>query len=537
VLQPVVTRPEGLPPPNRTLGDDVIDWCEEWLLQPDGPDAGDDWKFTDEQRLFVLHWYAVDDRGRWLYRNGVLRRMKGWGKDPVAAALSLNEFVGRCRFGGFDSNDEPVAIAHHASWVQIAAVSQDQTKTTMTLFPAMLSERAIREYDIEPGKELIYAHGARCRLEAVTSSPRSLEGPRATFVVRNETQHWLSSNDGHKMAAVIDRNAAKSRDGAARVLSITNAHNPTEDSIGQRDYEAYVKMVTGKSRVTGILYDCTEAPAETNLYDDASLAAGLRAARGDSTWLDVERLIGEIRDPRTAASDSRRFYLNQIQAAEDAWVTPQEWDLCAEPGALIVPGADIGDELALGFDGSKSDDHSALVGCRIPDGHLFTLGIWDPEETGGEVPTADVDRHVRMAMEGYPVVAFFSDVQEWESYVDKWEAEYGQKMFVHATGKRPIAWDMRGRTREGTAAAESFHDAIIERALTHEGKQRSSWYIYNTRRRPNAYGVSFGKEHRESKRKVDWTSAAMLARLARQQYLQLPPEKRRKRKTGKAMFA
>lgn len=32
--------------------------------------------------------------------------------------------------------------------------------------------------------------GAR-RIEAVTSSPRALEGGRPTFTVANETQHWV----------------------------------------------------------------------------------------------------------------------------------------------------------------------------------------------------------------------------------------------------------------------------------------------------------------------------------------------------------
>ena len=58
--------------------------------------------------------------------------------------------------------------------------------------------------------ELIRAHRGRCRLEAVTSSYRALEGGRSTFVILNETHHWLSNNEGHAMLAVIDRNATKS---------------------------------------------------------------------------------------------------------------------------------------------------------------------------------------------------------------------------------------------------------------------------------------------------------------------------------------
>jgi hypothetical protein len=54
-------------------------WAFETLLQPDGPEAGEPWRFTDEQYRFLLWWYAIDESGRFIYRRGVLRRLKGWG--------------------------------------------------------------------------------------------------------------------------------------------------------------------------------------------------------------------------------------------------------------------------------------------------------------------------------------------------------------------------------------------------------------------------------------------------------------------------
>jgi hypothetical protein len=43
---------------------------------------------TLEQARFILWWYSVDENGRYSHRNGVFRRMKGHGKDPLAAALA-----------------------------------------------------------------------------------------------------------------------------------------------------------------------------------------------------------------------------------------------------------------------------------------------------------------------------------------------------------------------------------------------------------------------------------------------------------------
>lgn len=61
--------------PERTLGWQIMDWIEANLL-------GDDeepFKLTWEQTRFLLWWYAVDHRGVFVYRDGVLQRLKGWG--------------------------------------------------------------------------------------------------------------------------------------------------------------------------------------------------------------------------------------------------------------------------------------------------------------------------------------------------------------------------------------------------------------------------------------------------------------------------
>ena len=515
--------PTGLP--KLTLGWQALGWCSKWLLQPDGDNAGKPWKFTDEQARFVLWWYAIDEQGRFIYTYGMLRRMKGWGKDPVGAALCCIEFVGPCRFSHFNRKGEPVAKTVYSAWIQTAAVAKEQTRNTMTLFPGMMSKPLIAQHGIDIGKEIIYAYKGRCRIEAVTSSPRALEGGRPTFVLKNETHHWIQSNEGHEMASVIARNAAKT---GARVLAISNAHSPGEDSDAERDYDTYVKIESGESRATGVMYDSLEAPPQTDLADPESLRRALVGCRGDSYWVDPERLMQEIYNPKNKVSDSRRFYLNQINAHEDSWCAPVDWMAIAAPEKRVLKR----EQIALGFDGSKSDDHTALVGSRISDGHLFTLGLWRPVPRSGiEVPRLEVDGTVRKAFEDYDVVAFYADVREWESYLDLWEQDFGDDLCAKSHPNHPIQWDMRQRARDTTLAVEAFLDAILERIeISHSGKPSISQYVYNARRRPNNYGVTVGKESPMSAKKIDWMIAAMLSRKARQDYLALPPEKQRRKR-------
>lgn len=332
------------------------------------------------------------------------------------------------------------------------------------------------------------------------------------------------------MERVIARNLAKSKDGAARALAITNAYEPGEDSVAQIVREAWEKMEAGGAVETGLLYDSLEAPPEARL--NAEEAPGvLEAVRGDATWLDIPRIVQEIMDIRNPASQSRRFYYNQIVATEDAWITPQQWDRLADRQEVAE-----GEQIALGFDGSLSDDHSALIGCRISDGYVFTLGVWDPERHGGEAPREQIDGTVRQAFEKYDVVAFFSDLHPWESYVDRWDQELGAGLCVAASSRHRIAWDMRTRQKEFTIeGCERLNNEITEATLKHDGNLMVRQHVHNARRRPNAWGTAFGKEHRESNRKIDSLAAIVLARLARRAYIALP-ERKKRRVRKKAVF-
>jgi hypothetical protein len=121
-----------------------------------------------------------------------------------------------------------------------------------------------------------------------------------------------------------------------------------------------------------------EAPPDVDLSDRDSLLAGLRVAHGPaSEWMDLDALVAEIWDPQNDPSDSRRYWLNQVVAASDAWLAPAEWGSCADATLSL---ADDG-SMTLGFDGSVREDSTALVACRIFDGYLEVLGCW--ENPGG----------------------------------------------------------------------------------------------------------------------------------------------------------
>lgn len=73
--------PDGYILPEFTLGWEVVKWIEDNLLadETDENDQPLPFQLTAEQLRFILHFYAIDEDGRFLYREFVLQRLKGWG--------------------------------------------------------------------------------------------------------------------------------------------------------------------------------------------------------------------------------------------------------------------------------------------------------------------------------------------------------------------------------------------------------------------------------------------------------------------------
>ena len=113
----------------------------------------------------------------------------GESRDPLLAVICLIELCGPSRFSHWDEDGRPVGKPHPAPWVQVAAVSREQTKNTMRMFPHIISDKMKAEYGLDIGIEFIRTAGGKGNLEAVTSNPRSLEGGRVTFCLCNETHH------------------------------------------------------------------------------------------------------------------------------------------------------------------------------------------------------------------------------------------------------------------------------------------------------------------------------------------------------------
>lgn len=507
--------PDGLPVgmPSEygipTLGWGVLAWAETFLAQPDGPAAGEPWKWTDTQARVVAWWYAVDQSGVWLFRRGQIVLPKGAGKSPLAAALACCELAAETVFDGFDASGEVVGRPHPSPHVQLAAVSQDQTDNTHTLVLAMLREGEAAY--VIPGLDigLTRVRTRAGKLEPVTASATSREGQRLTAAVLDEPHLWLPNNGGRRLAATIRRNLGKMN---GRSVETTNTWLPGEDSVAERTAED-AERALARGEFGGLMRYHPQAVI-TDLADEDAVRTALERLYRDAPWVNIDRVVEEIYDTSTDPADARRYYLNEVTTAADALLAAHEWDACRTDATLTD-----GDTITLGFDGALRDDATALVACRLADRLFVPLGIWErpagPDGKHWEVDRAAVDQTVRDAFARYQVVGMFADVEHWESYVDAWGEAFREHVLVRASSRHPIAWDMRGRLQQSTLANERLVQAVRDGAIRHTGDTALRRHALNARRRPNNWGISFGKDRRGSRRKVDGWAAALLADMAR----------------------
>jgi hypothetical protein len=406
---------------------------------------------TNEQARFVVRWYQVDRNGRFVFRRGASRRVKGWGKSPLLAAWAIGELVGPVLFDGWDADGLPVGKPWPTPWVQIAACSEDQTGNTYSAAYSMLADSpAVDDYRIDLGRTKAFLRDRPgCVIEPVTSSAGSREGQPITAAVLDETHLWLQSNGGKRLAAVLRRNLGK---GGGRSLESTNAFCPGERSVAEETHRAYAR---GEA---GLLYDALEAPWVEDLGNKRELRRALKVAYGDAKWVDLTRVIAEIQDPATDPADARRFYLNQLVAGEYAAVDPHRWAELAKPDLVVPDGARVG----LGFDGSIRNDATALIGCT-EDGHLFEVAVWERPvnaEPDWRIPRLEVESVVSAAFDRWDVGLMLCDPPKWQTEIERWAERWSEDVVVFFDTNQP---------RRMSGACDRFSTALAERSVTHDG--------------------------------------------------------------------
>lgn len=534
----------------RSLGWLALAWIEHLVVHGPGDVQGRSLRRDDPDGLpldreleqLTLDCYALDQRGRRLYDSVFFSRAKGRDKSGHAGRIGLFEALGPCRFAGWAKGGEvytdpwglgfehryepgdPMGKPITYPFLRCMATEENQTGNVYDVIYLNLTEGPLSQVPgIDPGvTKTILPDGGE--IVPSTSGSASKDGGKESWVDFDET-HLYDTPELRQMYATVRRNCGKRRAAEPWTLETSTMYQPGADSVAEASHKLAHQIRDGKIRLPRFLFDHRQAPDDVDLTDEDQVLAALREAYGEfADVMDMDRLLAEVWDPRNSPADSRRYWFNQVHEAADAWIAPHEWAARFAGDRIVADG----EAITLGFDGSRQrargvTDATALIACTVSDGHLFeplAQSVWEqptgPDGAEWEVPVLAVDAAVRAVFARYRVVGFLADPARWETYIAAWEASYGAKLKVKASGQHPIQWWMSGgRSHLVVQTLEQFHSAVLDGECTHDGSYALTRHVLNARRRPTKVGMQIAKEHPDSANKIDAAIAATLAWRAR----------------------
>lgn len=518
-----------------TLGWQILHFAETFIRHGPGPVIGERWVdsphepglgIDDEEALHICWCYRLrPDTGRRVFRRVIRVRPKGRRKSEIAGLLSVIEAIGPCRFShwaeagevswwGYEYEEgEPVGKPLAWPVIRALATEEDQTGNTYDNTYEMLRGPEVEEawpgLDVGLTRTNLPAGG---EITPSTGAADSKEGGKESFGAADETYLWHTAKlkNQHRM---VTRNLAKIKANDGWMYETSNAHKPGQGSVLERAYEHGRKLGTLDAMVkAGILVDWRE-PADpltgNDFKNDRKVLAALRDLYGPaSDWMDLDRILAEIRDPEATEDDSRRAWLNMAVSGGSQWLNLADWRALGRPKLKIIKL----EPLAVGFDGSRFNDATGIVVCT--EAGVITPWRWwekkvdDPDDW--EVDQDEVDQAVDDLFREHPIARMLCDPFFWETNVANWARKHGPAVRPWRTNRpRQMAYELQAfesAVRAGTP--RHTQSDVLNRHIGNTHVQDVPSIVLDDR---GQVGHKLVKERKGSPNKIDLSLCTVLA--------------------------
>jgi len=444
-----------IPARGRTLGFLWMWWIEQHCVVPDADLAGEPFEPTVDHRVWLANWGEVRSGAKpgelnqaFRYRTGAWVAAQKVGKSPGVAAETCLEFVGPALFAGLASEGDYYACSEQITpcpcggvylyelgepmgrpWatprIQLAAVVEDQVENTWGALIPMIDNGPLANVIPKTGEAFI-RHPNRnrdSRVEIVTSKADGKLGARISSGRCDETGLWNESNSMKKFIRTIMRGAAGM---GGRVAQSSNPYDPSENSVLQD---------TMGSKRPDVLKHHFPPPAHLDFKLKADRKQIFLWNYSSSPWVDQRSIEAEsVALAETNPAEAERFFGNRIVAGAGAWMDMGKWSARKRVESFFVSPRT---KVCGGFDGSDNNDHTGIR-LETLDGFQFTptygetrrKAYWRPQDWNGKIPHSEINSAWSEIVSEFEVVRVYCDPMFFETDIDNWAAEYGEKVFV-----------------------------------------------------------------------------------------------------------
>lgn len=470
-------------PINR--GDDIIDFAETALTASKGMKAGLPFKLTAWQEFAVKLILEENADGTLRYKRFCVGIPRKNGKSILGTVLALERLL------------------YGSEGTQIYAAARDRPQARIVFDEARKQVRKsqLLSENMKVYRDAIENKKTGAIFRAASSDAMSFQGYGPELTVCDEMHAWQSGQAEEFWAAV---NQASGDLSESLVVALSTAGR-AKDTLWGELYEKGVRIINGEEKddAFGLLW--WGASEEADPFDEnewyksnPNLAEGLLSVKDLRDTLALDVSTGNL-------GQFKRYRLNQWVRSDgnDMYVTPFHFMEAERKGQKIEKGARV----AIGFDGSVSDDSTAFVAIDIETGLLEILACWERDYSNPDwtVPRHEVLEAQKRIFEEYQVEKMWCDPAFFQSDVENWAR----------THRRVVERIPQSNARM-VPMTEQLKLDLISNFTTHGGDPRLRKHFLNAVQDENG---KVKKDKRGSKNKIDFAVCSILANGARNKIL------------------
>lgn len=486
---------------DRTRGEDILETGELFMKAKRGARANQPLEFTQWQNWLIRALFEEKCDGTLRYKTALIGLPRKNGKSMLGTAIALNALL----WG--QMGDE----------IYSAASSREQAKIVFGYAKQQVLQNPILREKIIIRRDFMENRATGAIYKALSAEGSTAQGLAPSLVIADELHTWKGRKGQDLWSALKDGSADRAE---SLVIAITTADD---------DPDSVLSTLMSHTRKAAD-YQRGTLPIEQGGVDDPSVFIAWWAAPESAdpfdpeTWMTANPNIAEglmpIENFKSQAAlaatvnlnSFKRYHLNQQVRADDKtrFLTPSQFDETQKYGEKIPLGA----EIALGFDGSFSNDSTAFVGIDLQTGLMNVLGIWEKDNTdvNWTVPRHEVLDRKEQIFKDYKVKRFYFDRKEFETDVESWVRSDN-------TGGQIITMNLPQSQSRMNVLNTRFKINLLEGEIFHDGSDLMRKHYLNAVQRTDGH---VSKDTKDSPRKIDVLIASVIANAARNDYLNIP---------------